>query len=263
MTPIDVVVHGATGKMGREVLAAIAPETDVETVAAVCFQPRGDTLSVPDGSSTIPLFNSLSKALQTTKPQVMVDFTNAAAALPAALHAAGAGVHSVIGSSGLSEGDLQRLDSAAGEHSVGIIVAPNFAIGGVVLMQLAKQAAPYFQYVDIIEMHHQGKIDSPSGTALALARSLAEGRQFQRNQPEKEPLEGTRGGDVNGVSVHSIRMAGRSAHHEVIFGTAGQTFSLRHDTLGRDCYMPGVLLAIREVVKQKGLVVGLEGLLGL
>jgi 4-hydroxy-tetrahydrodipicolinate reductase len=128
---------------------------------------------------------------------------------------------------------------------------------------LVKRAAPYFQYVDIIEMHHEAKIDSPSGTALALAQSLAQEGGFQRNRSEKEPLAGTRGGEVNGVGVHSIRMAGRSAHHEVIFGTTGQTFSLRHDTLGRDCYMPGVLLAIREVVKQKGLVIGLERLLGL
>jgi 4-hydroxy-tetrahydrodipicolinate reductase len=263
MATIDVVVHGATGKMGREVLAAIGGESDIHTVAAVCRQDRGDTLTAPDGTTSIPLFTSLPDALEAARPQVMADFTNAAAVLPAALAAARVGVGSVIGSSGLVETDFEQLRIASDEHGVGILVVPNFAIGGVVMMQLVKRAAPYFQYVDIIEMHHEAKIDSPSGTALALAQSLAQEGGFQRNRSEKEPLAGTRGGEVNGVGVHSIRMAGRSAHHEVIFGTTGQTFSLRHDTLGRDCYMPGVLLAIREVVKQKGLVIGLERLLGL
>ncbi len=263
MSTLDVVVHGATGKMGREVLTAISGAPNIRTVAAICRQDRGDTLSAPDGADSIPLFTSLSDALASAKPQVVADFTNAAAALPAALTAAEAGICTVIGSSGLVEADFHKLSRAAEEHAVGILIVPNFAIGAVIMMQLAKRAAPYFQYVDIIEMHHEAKIDSPSGTALALAQGVAEAGDFLRNRSEKEPLAGTRGGEVDGVGIHSIRMAGRSAHHEVVFGTTGQTFSLRHDTLGRDCYMPGVLLAIREVVKQKGLVIGLERLLGL
>jgi 4-hydroxy-tetrahydrodipicolinate reductase len=263
LSTIDVLVHGATGKMGREVLSAIAHQTDIRTVAAVCRQDRGDALLDPEGTTSIPLFTSLPDALKATKPNVMADFSNAAAALPAALAAAQAGIPSVIGSSGLVEPDLETLSIAADEHSIGILVVPNFAIGAVIMMQLAKRAAPYFQYADIVETHHEAKIDSPSGTALALAQGLAQAGDFLRNQSEREPLEGARGGELNGVGVHSIRMAGRSAHHEVIFGTTGQTFSLRHDTLGRDCYMPGVLLAIREVVNQKGLVIGLERLLGL
>ena len=263
MPNIDVLVHGATGKMGREVLAAASAEEDIRIVAAVCRQPRGDTLSAPDGGDAIPLFTSLSDALQAARPRVMVDFTNAMAALPAALEAAKIGACSVIGSSGLGEADLERLDSAASEHSVGIMVVPNFAIGAVVMMQLAKLAAPHFSYVDIIEMHHEAKIDSPSGTALNLAQGLAHLGRFQRKESEREPLPGARGAEVNGVGVHSVRMPGRSAHHEVVFGATGQTFTLRHDALGRDCYMPGVILAIREVVNQKGLMVGLERLLGL
>ena len=263
MSTIDVVVHGATGKMGREVLTAISAAPDIRTVAAVCHQDRGDTLVTHDGTNSIPLFTSLPDALESAKPQVVADFTNAAAALPAALEAVAAGIGTVIGSSGLAETDFDRLRTAANEHSVGILVVPNFAIGAVIMMQLAKKAAPYFQYVDIIETHHEAKIDSPSGTALALAQGVAEAGDFLRNMSEQESLAGTRGGEVDGVGVHSIRMAGRSAHHEVVFGTTGQTLSLRHDTLGRDCYMPGVLLSIREVVKQKGLVIGLERLLGL
>ena len=133
----------------------------------------------------------------------------------------------------------------------------------MVLKKLAEQAAPYFDYVDIIESHHEAKIDAPSGFAMALAGSLSSGKQFKRNQTERENLPATRGGEVGGVTVHSVRMPGRSAHHEVIFGAAGQTVTLRHDTLGRDCYMPGVVRCIRDVVSRPGLVVGLENILGL
>ena len=263
MASIRVVVHGATGKMGSQVLAVLCNEPDMEPVGAVDIQTIGETLLLPDGSGTIPLTTSLGDLLGSTAPQVMVDFTNASAGVSAALLASSLGVNSVIGSSGLSEGDLAKLEMGAKEHGTGIIVAPNFALGAVLLMQLAKQAAPFFEYVDIIESHHEAKIDAPSGTALALARMLAQEGQFLRNQPEEEPLPGTRGGEVGGVGIHSVRMMGRSAHHEVVFGTAGQTLTLRHDTLGRDCYMPGVVLAIRHVVGQKGLVVGLEKILGL
>ena len=155
------------------------------------------------------------------------------------------------------------MDALANDKNVGIIVASNFALGAVVLKRLAEQAAEFFEYVDIIEAHHEAKIDAPSGFSLALAKSIGDRKQFTRNYPEKENLPGTRGGEYNGVTIHSIRMPGRSAHHEVIMGAPGQTISLRHDTLGRDCYMPGVLRCIREVVKQQGLVVGLENILGL
>ena len=124
-------------------------------------------------------------------------------------------------------------------------------------------ASRFFDYADLTEMHHEAKIDSPSGFSLALAKSIGDRKQFTRNYPEKENLPGTRGGEYNGVTIHSVRMPGLSAHHEVIFGTMGQTLSLRHDTVGRECYIPGVLTAIREVVQYQGLVLGLDKLLGL
>ena len=263
MASIDVVVHGATGRMGREVVAALCREQDLRLVGAVCGTHRGELLALPDGSGSVPLSTSLVEVLERTHPHVVVDFTNAATCMEAAPIVAGHGAGLVIGTSGLVDEDLKQLETLSKEQGVGVIVAPNFALGAVLLTYLAKQAAPFFEYVDIIEMHHEAKIDAPSGTALALARSIAEGRQFKRNIPEKEPLPGTRGGDYQGVTVHSVRMAGRSAHHEVIFGTAGQTLSLRHDTLGRDCYMPVVVRAIREVVNLKTLVVGLDKILGL
>ena len=263
MASIRVAVNGATGRMGREVVASLYREPDMEPVGAVCKQQRGDSLDLPDGSGSIPLSTSLEEVLSATSPHVLVDFTHAEVSTAAALVAARYGVNMVIGTTGLGEKDLKELDSISREQSIGIIVAPNFALGAVLLMHLAKQAAPFFEYADIIEMHHEAKIDAPSGTALAMARAIALDREYSRNYPEREPLPSTRGGEYNGVGIHSIRMAGRSAHHEIIFGTAGQTLSLRHDTLGRDCYMPGVMRTVREVVNLKGLVVGLDKILGL
>ncbi len=263
MATIRVAVHGATGRMGQEVIAALCREPDMEPVGAICRRHRGDGLDLPDGSGSIPLSTDLEAVLRATSPEVLVDFTNAEATLAAAPVAARHGVNMVIGSTGLNEDHLQSLDRLTREQSIGVTVAPNFALGAVLIMHLAKRAAPFFEYADIIEMHHEAKIDAPSGTALAMARAISQDKEFQRNQPEREPLAGTRGGEHNGVGIHSLRMAGRMAHHEVIFGTAGQTVSLRHDALGRDCYMPGVMRAIREVVNVKGLVVGLDKILGL
>ena len=262
MASIKVVISGATGKMGVETVAAVSKETDLELVGGSCKQDRGPTLGAPYGT-VIPLSTDLESLLEQTQPDVVVDFTNAAVAMDVAAKAAARSINIVMGASGLSEDQLKQLDAMANDNGVGIIVAPNFALGAIVLKKLAEQAAPYFEYVDIIESHHEAKIDAPSGFALALARSLGEIKRFTRNQPEKENLANTRGGEHNGISVHSIRMPGKSAHHEVIFGEAGQTLSLRHDTLGRDCYMPGVVRCIRDVVSRRGLVIGLENVLGI
>ena len=263
MAEIRVVVHGALGKVGREVIGALCRELDMDPVGGIDKVERGDSLDLPDGSGSIPLSTNLDELLGRTRPDVMVDFSQADAAMAAAPVAASHGVNVVIGTTGISEDNLQGLDRLAREQSIGVFVAPNFALGAVVLMHLARQAASFFDYAEIIEAHHEAKIDSPSGTALALAKAIAQDTHFQHNDPEKEPLPGARGAEYNGVSIHSMRMSGRSAHHEVVFGIAGQTLSLRHDTLGRDCYMPGVMRATREVVNMKGLVVGLDKLLGL
>ena len=261
MAAIRVVIHGATGKMGVETVAAVCRENDLELVGAVCRNDRGGVLSTPAGE--VPLSTDLSQMLDDTRPDAMVDFTNAAACMEAAHSAASRKVNLVLGSSGLNADHHAQLDALANDNGVGIIVAPNFALGAIVLKKLAEQAAPFFDYVDIVESHHEMKIDAPSGFSLALANSLAEQKQFDRNVTEKENIPGTRGGDVNGVTVHSVRLPGRSAHHEVVFGAAGQTFTLRHDTLGRDCYMPGVVRCIREAAARPGLVVGLEKVLNL
>ena len=262
MASIKVAVNGAAGKMGRETVGAICREPDLEPVGAVDQVP-GDRLDLPDGSGTVPLYTSLEGLLEDVSPHVLVDFTRAEVTMAAVPVAARHGINLVIGTSGLTQQNLEEMERVAQEGNVGIFVAPNFALGAVLLMHMAKQLAPFFDYADIIEMHHEAKIDAPSGTSIAMAQAIAKDRQFKRNRPQKETLPGTIGGEFDGVGIHSVRMPGRSAHHEVIFGTAGQTLSLRHDALGRDCYMPGVVRAIREVVNLKGLVVGLDKILGL
>ena len=260
---IHVLVHGALGKMGREVVARLCAEPDLRPVAGVDRLPRGDALNLPDGSS-IPYFTDVRQAIAETKPRVLVDFTSAEGCMSAATPAAEARVHLVIGSTGLSEADLRSIDGVCQRHGVGGVVAPNFALGAVLLIHLARTAAPFFEYADIAEMHHEAKVDAPSGTALAIAQAMAEEeKRFCRPMPRREPVSGTRGGDYRGISVHSTRMPGRLAHHEVVLGAPGQTLTLRHDTINRECCLPGVIMAIRDVVRRKGLVVGLDKVMGL
>ncbi|MBI2873089.1 MAG: 4-hydroxy-tetrahydrodipicolinate reductase [Chloroflexi bacterium] len=251
-----VLVHGAAGRMGREVLAAVLRQPDMLPVALV------DRVSPPAGS--VPHFADVMEAIRQTRPRVTVDFSTAEGAMQAARAALPAGVCLVVGSTGLSDGELEEIRALCSRHEVGAVVAPNFALGAVLLVHMARTAARFFDYADIVEMHHETKIDAPSGTALAIARAMAEAKgQFQRPMPQKEPVPGTRGGEQSGVSIHSVRMPGRMAHHEVTLGTSGQTLTLRHDTINRECYIPGVMLAIRDVTKRRGLVVGLEKVLGL
>ena len=263
MPPLRVVVHGATGRMGSETLLALISDPDFVPVGAVGRTDRGNEFPLPDGSGTIPYATSLDYLLARRQADVVVDFTNAQAAVAAAGAAGDRGAHLVTGSSGFSEGDISKLRDASQRYQIGIILAPNFALGAVLLGYLARIAARYFDYADVSEAHHEAKIDAPSGTAIALAKAISGEKKFTRPEPEKEPLAGTRGGDYNGVSIHSTRMPGRLAHHEVFFGAPGQTLSLRHDTLSRECYMPAVMLAIKDVVNRRELVMGLESVLGL
>ena len=174
-------------------------------------------------------------------------------------------VNVVIGSTGITDAIYQEADAAASEHGIGIIIAPNFALGAVLMIALAKRAARFFDYADLTEMHHEAKIDSPSGTALAIANAALEGKPggFVAPQSEKELIEGARGATHQGISVHSARMPGRVAHHELVFGALGQTLTIRHDSVNRESFMPGVVMAINEVVKRKGLTVGLDKIMGL
>lgn len=260
-----IVVHGALGKVGRVVVGAVDRADDLEPVGAVDIGATHDRLPLPHSGGSMPLSRDLDGLLQGVQADVVVDFTNAEGGLGTIRACARHGVNAVSGSTGWSDVMLEEARGLAEQAKIGALVAPNFALGAVLLIHLARLVGRYFDYADIFEAHHEAKIDSPSGTALAIARALSQDGQrfFQRPMPTKEPLAGARGGDFQGITVHSTRMPGRMAHHEVLLGVAGQTLSLRHDTLDREAFMPGVMLGIRHVLEQRGLTIGLQRVLGL
>lgn len=265
MEPITVLLHGALGKMGKEVTAAICRDPELEMVGGVDIKATQEYLILPDGFKKVPLSRDLDSLLRVCHPKVLVDFSIADASMAAARIALKQGVNVVIGTSGITDDNLKEIEQLSKANKVGAVVAPNFALGSVVLLHLARIAARFFEHAEIIELHHHEKADAPSGTALATAREMVKsrGKPFTYALTKKETLSGTRGGQVDGVAIHSVRLLGLLASQEVIFGGPGQTLSLRHDTISRECYMPGVIMAIKEVVKRQGLVVGLDGLLGL
>ncbi|HAL48870.1 MAG TPA: 4-hydroxy-tetrahydrodipicolinate reductase [Dehalococcoidia bacterium] len=263
MAGIKVVVHGALGRMGQEVLRAVTNAPDMEPVGAADGRAQPGMLALPDGSGDIPLSNSLADAL--SDAQVVVDFSSAAGAMSVLRTASAHHVNAVVGSTGLSDENYAEASKLADDNSVGIIIAPNFAMGAVLLIHLAELAAKYFEYADLTEGHHEAKIDAPSGTAVAIARAVVAGQSapFKAPKAEQELIAGARGGDYEGVVVHSRRMPGLMAHHEVVFGALGQTLTIKHDSINRESFMPGVTLAVREVVNRTGLTVGLDKIMGL
>ena len=264
MEPIKVVVQGASGRMGREITSALCQEPETKVVGAVELQVTEDSLPLPDGSGTVPFSSDLEQILATCQPDVLVNFTTAQAVVPSMRIATKLGVNLVIGTTGLTEDDIKEIERLATTHQVGAVIAPNFALGAILMIHLAKIAAKYLDYAEIIELHHQLKADAPSGTALSTAKAMAaaRGKPFSCPPEQSKALE-SRGKQVEGVSIHSVRLPGLMAHQEVLLGGPGQTLSIRHDTIGRQCYMPGIVLAIKEVVKRKGLIYGLDTLLGL
>ncbi|MFC1940295.1 4-hydroxy-tetrahydrodipicolinate reductase [Chloroflexota bacterium] len=264
MKPIKVVVHGASGRVGREVLAGLCRESETQVVGAVELQVSEDYLVLSDGSGKIPFSSNLEHILTSYQPDVLVDFTIAQATMPAVRIAAKRGVNLVIGTTGLTADDIGEMEQLATDGKVGIVVAPNFALGAVLMVHMAKIAARYLDYAEIVELHHHLKADSPSGTALSTARAMAQARGKPFSRPV-EPVQASnsRGEQVEGVTIHSVRLPGLMAHQEVILGAPGQTLSIRHDTINRECYVPGVILAVKEVVKRQGLIHGLDALLDL
>jgi 4-hydroxy-tetrahydrodipicolinate reductase len=174
-------------------------------------------------------------------------------------------VNCVIVSTGLSKEDIDLADDLADDNNISIFIAPNFAMGGVLMMHLVRESAKFFEYADLTEVHHEAKIDAPSGTAIAIAQAALDGKgtRFLAPKAEKELIDHTRGGEHEGVVIHSGRMPGRVAHHEMVFGSTGQTLTIRHDSINRESFMPGVLMAVRASQGLKGLTVGLDKLMGL
>jgi len=263
MSKIRVMVNGASGKMGQTVIAALSQEPDMEIVGGVDISAPADSITLSGGRS-VPLSKDLDGLLDAVKPDVVVDFSTAKAMPTLSRAVLNRGIRLVSGTTGLSQTDLAEIDTIAKQHKTGAIVAPNFAIGAIVMMHLARVAAKYFDYADIIEEHHQFKLDAPSGTALSTARAMASSRGKPFVTPEqKEGVQESRGQKLDGIAIHSVRLPGIVARQEVLLGGMGQTLSIKHDAISRDCYMPGVMLAVREVSKHSGLVFGLDTLLGL
>ncbi len=271
-SPIPVVVNGAAGKMGREVIKAIARTEDLTLVGAVDHNRdcRGQDVGEVAGCGAleVPIVDDLQSTLvlatQEKVQGVMVDFTHPESVYDNVRSAIAYGVRPVVGTTGLSPSQIQDLAEFAEKASTGCLIVPNFSLGMVLLQQAAIQASQYFEHVEIIELHHNQKADAPSGTAIKTAEMLSDlGKSYNPPQvKETENIPGVRGGIVGeNIRIHSVRLPGLIAHQEVIFGAAGQIYTLRHDTSDRSCYMPGVLLAIRKVTQLKSLVYGLEKIL--
>lgn len=272
MSQIPVIVNGAAGKMGREVVKAVATAPDMTLLAALDRNPDIQGLDAGAiagiGDLEVPILDQLEPALamaaQERELAVMVDFTHPDSVYGNVRSAIAYGVRPVVGTTGLSLEQIQDLTEFADKASMGCLIIPNFSIGVVLMQQAALQASKYFDHVEIIELHHNQKADAPSGTAVKTAQMLAElGKTYNPAQVhEQEVIPGARGGLADeGIRIHSVRLPGLIAHQEVIFGAPGQIYTLRHDTSDRACYMAGVLLSIRKVIPLKTLVYGLEKLL--
>ena len=258
---------GAAGRMGATVCSAVAAAADMELVAAVDAgaEPAGAEPTGSGGPAGLAITSSLD-ALADAGAEVAVDFTVPGAAVPNAEWCAAHGLHSVIGTTGIGDAELEALRAAyPASGGLGCLVAPNFAIGAVLMMRFAELAAPWFETAEIIELHHDAKVDAPSGTALQTARRMAAASEEWGADPTRvENVEGARGGaGPGGIHIHSLRLRGLVAHQEVILGTTGQTLTIRHDSIDRESFMPGVLLGVRRVAARPGVTVGLDQLLDL
>jgi len=242
---LSVSVIGARGRMGRLACDWIREAPGLSLLGELDLGDR------------------IAEELTKNKPMVALDFTTASAARENALAIVRAGVRPVIGTSGLSPGDLEALRVALEERQLGGIVVPNFSIGAVLMMRFAEQAARFLPHVEILEAHHPTKEDAPSGTARATAARVAKARSEAPQDRSKELVEHVRGGSIDGVRVHSIRLPGVVAHQEVRFGGPGEQLSIRHDSTDRSCFRDGVLLALRAAPLARGLVMGLEPLLSI
>lgn len=260
---IRVAVLGAAGRMGSEVCRAVSAETDLELVAAVDPGRAGEPLGPAVGIDSALRIAASVEELADSGAGVAVDFSHRSAAVENLAWLADHAVHAVVGTTGLSRDELDGVRAAFTRSSC--LVAANFAIGAVLMMRFAELAAPWFDTAEIVELHHDAKIDAPSGTALATAeRMAAASGEWGADPTLDEVLHGARGAvGPAGIRVHSVRLRGLVAHQEVLLGTAGQTLTIRHDSIDRSSFMGGVVLAVRHVADRPGLTVGLEPLLGL
>lgn len=244
---MDVAVFGANGRMGAEVCRAVGRAEDLELLAGIDFgDPKEDAAAA----------------------QVVVDFTHPDAVMDNLRWCIERGIHVVVGTTGFTTERLEQVrEWLATKPEVGVIIAANFSVGAILMMDMAKRAAPYFDSVEIVELHHPNKADAPSGTATTTAHQIAAAREQAGVGPipdaTQQEVPGARGADIDGIRVHAVRLRGLVAHQEVLFGTEGETLRVRHDSFDRTSFMPGVLAAVRAVADRPGLTLGIEAILGL
>ncbi len=264
---INVIIAGPRGKMGRAAVQMVQEAERFQLVAVLDRKNGGKRLSDLEGfsgeKSDVPIYEDHEECFKTVKADVLIDLTTPEVGRIHTLAALSHGIRPVVGTTGFSDEDLEDLRTMTREKGIGCIIAPNFAIGAILMMKFAQNAAKYFGDVEILEMHHDQKLDAPSGTAIKTAQLISEERteKKQGHLKEKETIEGARGADFEGMRIHSIRLPGLIAHQEVIFGGEGQTLTLRHDSYDRKSFMSGVRVSVDTVMNLDHLVYGLENIL--
>ncbi len=247
---IKIAVCGAYGKMGQEVCSAVNMAEDMELAAKIDIQGEA--------------YRTIAEANNACKIDVLIDFTQPKSIYENALYCLNNGIKIVIGTTGLKDEEIKTLKHLSENNNTGCLIAPNFSTGAVLMMKFSQMAAKYFDNAEIIELHHNQKKDAPSGTAIKTAQMMAEAKDsFKKgNCPETETIKGSRGGtSYSDIQIHSVRMPGFMASQEVIFGSSGQTFKIRHDSTDRKCYMDGVLLGVRHVYDKNDFIYGLDKIL--
>ncbi|MFC0415437.1 4-hydroxy-tetrahydrodipicolinate reductase [Cytobacillus solani] len=265
MRDIKIVIAGPRGRMGREAVRLVQQTDNFHLVAVVDHKNDGGSLSDFDGFSglDIPVYTNIEECFQKVEADVLIDLTTPEFGMLHTKTALSYGVRPVVGTTGFTKENVNELEAICKEKGLGCIIAPNFAIGAVLMMKFAQLAGKYFNDVEIIELHHDEKLDAPSGTAVKTAEMIAEVREAkqQGHLNEKETIAGARGADFDGMRIHSVRLPGLIAHQQVMFGATGQTLTIRHDSYNRASFMSGVKLAVDTVMKIDTLIYGLENII--
>ncbi|MBW8349069.1 4-hydroxy-tetrahydrodipicolinate reductase [Bacillus sp. IITD106] len=263
--PIRIVVAGPRGRMGREAVNLVKETPEFELVAVLDRKNNGMLLSELEGFSTldVKIYTDVEECFQNVDADVLIDLTVPETGYLHTKTALSHGVRSVVGTTGFTEEEISELRKLAEEKDIGCIIAPNFAIGAILMMKFSQMAAKYFKNVEIIELHHDQKLDAPSGTALKTAQMITANREKRKqgHPNEKETIKGARGANYEGMRIHSVRLPGLVAHQQVLFGAPGETLTIRHDSYNRASFMTGVKMSVETVMKLNTLVYGLEHIL--
>ncbi|MFE8702216.1 4-hydroxy-tetrahydrodipicolinate reductase [Cytobacillus sp. FJAT-54145] len=266
MSKVRVVVAGPRGRMGNEAVNLVKNTENYELVAVLDHRHGGKLLNDIEGFhgfSSVPVFSNIEDCFQNVQADVLIDLTIPEVGMHHTRTALQYGVRPVVGTTGFTNDDLQELENTCNEKELGCIIAPNFALGAVLMMKFSQMAGKYFRDVEIIELHHDQKLDAPSGTAVKTAEMISEVREskVQGHPAEKETMAGARGANFDGMHIHSVRLPGLIAHQQVMFGSEGQMLTIRHDSFNRASFMSGVKLAVDTVMKIDTFVYGLENIM--